>query len=527
MGFRRGVAASSFGLELRGMTTFTDPFMPSELVDSIWGDVPLPDARLRPRLRKTVAMMIERLDSPASHAPRKLVVGAHRLWNNDRVKPESLVEPMLAHQAKLLRGCVSLFVAHDTMEIDLTGRYQTEDAGPLRSSHACGHLLHWSLAIDPTTRRPLAAVACNVWTRSMETRKGDSASRPLEERESVKWQREIESSVEVLGAAAVDAVLTHVFDREGDTHDNFIYSVDKGRRIITRAQQEHAIAEKPGTLSKLFASEDPWAREAICTREVPTKASEETMREARKKGRAQVQAVRAALTKMGGRREASLRVRWAEVTLTPDARKKKSAQRRPVKVWAVQVLEQDVPTLFEPLEWLLLTTVPVETLEDAQWVIDGYRARWPIEPMHTVLKTGLQVEAQSVEDVASTRRLLSVVLPVSLHLMRWAYGWGESSQELARAHVPAAVLAALKSACRFRGLPLPRREWTIKDVVLRLAALGGYERRPDRTPGWLVIWRGWRELLNFWRVAEFARNAARDEIPDELPPEMAWKPRGS
>ena len=114
--------------------------------------------------------------------------------------------------------------------------------------------------------------------------------------------------------------------------------------------------------------------------------------------------------------------------------------------------------------------------------------------------------------------MLAVLLPVSLHLVRWAYAWRADPKALARTQVPADVLVALKSACRYYELPLPRREWTIKDVVLRLAALGGYEHRPDRTPGWLVLWRGWRRLLDYWRLVHFARNASPAELPDKPAP---------
>lgn len=509
------------------MLQFSDLFDPMSLASTIWGDVDLPDARLDRRLRATTAMLVERLSAPTSTVPRKLVVGAQRLWNNDRVTSDSLTAPMLAHQAKLLTGAASILIAHDTMEIDLTGRYQPDDAGPLRSSHACGHLLHWSLAVDPSKHRPLAALAFTVWTRPMETRKKDHATRPPEQRESIKWTREIEASLKTLKEAAIDAEVTHVIDREGDTHDNFTFAVQNKHRLVTRAAQDHAITEAPGTLFKLFADTASLPQEEICEREVPTKVSAEAMRVARAEGRAQVQAVGQALKALGGHRKATLRVRWAAVTLAPDAHRKKSAQRAPVKVWAVQIQEQNAPLLVEPLTWLLLTTVPVTTAAEALVVVDAYRGRWPIEPMHAVLKTGLQVEQQGVKDVAASKRLLAVLLPVSLHLMRWAYGWRESPQELARTQVPAEVLSALKSACRFRGLTLPRREWTVKDVVLRLAALGGHERRPDRTPGWLVLWRGWRELLSFWRITEFAQNATRDELPEKPPPKTPWKPRGA
>jgi hypothetical protein len=126
------------------------------------------------------------------------------------------------------------------------------------------------------------------------------------------------------------AIVTHVLDREGDTHDNLTFARAEGHRIITRAAQDHVIAEAPGTLWKLLESSDGWEGETTCEREVPTKASESALKEARKAGRAAAESIRQTLTMMGSRRDATLRVRWARVTLTPDGHKKKSTRRKPV-----------------------------------------------------------------------------------------------------------------------------------------------------------------------------------------------------
>jgi hypothetical protein len=46
-----------------------------------------------------------------------------------------------------------------------------------------------------------------------------------------------------------------------------------------------------------------------------------------------------------------------------------------VTLWAVQVHEIDLPTEVEPIEWLLLTTVAVETVEDAIERVQWYSCR--------------------------------------------------------------------------------------------------------------------------------------------------------
>lgn len=132
--------------------------------------------------------------------------------------------------------------------------------------------------------------------------------------------------------------------------------------------------------------------------------------------------------------------------------------------------------------------------------------------LHRIWKSGLHLEREAVADVASFKRLLAILMPTASHLAQWTYAARVTPQAPAAPHVDPVVLKALKEACRYHKLPLPRRAWTIKDVVLKLACLGGYESRPDRMPGWIVIWRGWRELLRFIAIFDYAQTR-RKEAP--------------
>jgi hypothetical protein len=90
-----------------------------------------------------------------------------------------------------------------------------------------------------------------------------------------------------------------------------------------------------------------------------------------------------------------------------------------------------------------------------------------------------------------------------VHIARWTYAARVTPLEPAAPHVGDDVIEALKLASRYHRLPLPRRPWTLKDVTLRLAQMGGYEPRKDQPPGWKVIWRGWRVFNNFWDHLHF------------------------
>ena len=55
-------------------------------------------------------------------------------------------------------------------------------------------------------------------------------------------------------------------------------------------------------------------------------------------------------------------------------------------MWVVHVLEVDAPQGVEPIEWILLTSLPVESFDDAWLVIGYYEKRWLIEEWHKALK---------------------------------------------------------------------------------------------------------------------------------------------
>src|SRR6516162_8676248 len=75
-------------------------------------------------------------------------------------------------------------------------------------------------------------------------------------------------------------------------------------------------------------------------------------------------------------------------------------ERVPLGLWAVQVQEVDPPTDVTPIEWLLLTTGAVETVDDAIERVQWYSCRWGIEVWHRILKSGCHLEARQFQQAA-------------------------------------------------------------------------------------------------------------------------------
>ena len=89
-------------------------------------------------------------------------------------------------------------------------------------------------------------------------------------------------------------------------------------------------------------------------------------------------------------REATVQIRFASLTL----RRPKGAPlaRDPLTLQGVEVVEPRPPDGEAPVHWLLLTSRPVETLDQAEQIVTFYAYRWLIERFHFALKSGCKLE---------------------------------------------------------------------------------------------------------------------------------------
>ena len=71
----------------------------------------------------------------------------------------------------------------------------------------------------------------------------------------------------------------------------------------------------------------------------------------------------------------------------------------PVPVNVVLVEEPQPPAGETPIQWLLITTLPISDLDQVVQVIEYYQRRWQIEIYFRTLKSGCRIEQRQFETI--------------------------------------------------------------------------------------------------------------------------------
>lgn len=157
----------------------------------------------------------------------------------------------------------------------------------------------------------------------------------------------------------------------------------------------------------------------------------------------------------------------------------------------------------EALGWLLLTSLPVATPEDALRIVTWYGYRWLIERYHVVLKTGCRIEERQFHTAERLTTALALYSLIACQLLRLTY------QARATPDVPCTVVLTTAEwqalhAHTHHTPVVPATPPSLREALRAIARLGGFlGRRSDGEPGVQVLWQGLtrlRDLAAMWSL---------------------------
>lgn len=457
----------------------------------------LGDKRRNDRLRSVLSHLAA---MPAASIPQAVGAGraeteaAYRLFENGAVEFQDILAPHYQATMTRVREQPVVVLVQDTSELDLTRpEQQVRGAGPLDGGARRGCFVH---PLSAFTREglPLGCLWVQHWTRSGGDEPLDAAGRrerrrqlPIEDKESRRWITGMQQAHQVAAAAPDTEVIT-VADSEADIYELLLagQSSPGGAQFIVRACQDRALARP--------VSDEEAARSM---RDAVTRASGVLCYEVQVRGRqAKLGCDDRARRQPRESRTARVEVRAAVVTLRPPVRPDRRLP--PVSVHVVWVHETDPPAGDEPLDWLLVTSLPITTPDEMLRVIQTYSLRWSIELFFRVLKQGCRVEQRLFESLDRVERFLAVSLIVAwrtLLVSRLGRDFPDINCE--------AVFETSEWKAVYQFIhkqPPPPDPPRLQAMVRMVAQLGGYvNRRRDDEPGTETIWKGLQRLHDLAR----------------------------
>ena len=451
-----------------------------------FGAAELGDLRRTVRLMQVATVLGDHPSAslPDACADPATLKAAYRFFDNDAISPDAVLTSHIQATYARLRAVPQVLAINDTTYLDWTHHPATTGLGPLAHAHQQGLLLHSTLTFTPN-RVPVGLLGQQVWARDPATygQLLDQHERPIAEKESAKWLHSL-AAVNAARAACPTTHFVHVGDAEADVYDLLVAERAAGVDLLVRAGQDRRVEHEATYL---------WAAMA--------QASITSWLELD-------------LPRQGDRpaRRATVAVRCQAVTVRPP-RKRAREGLAAVRLWAVWVVEEQVPGGTEPIEWLLLTTCPVRTAADAEERVAWYACRWGIEVWHKVLKSGCRIEARQLATAARLERCLAVYSVIAWRVVQ--------ATMLARA-VPELPCTALLEAdewqalwCTIHRQPTPpAAPPTLQEAVRWIARLGGHlGRQRDGDPGVTVLWKGFQHLTDLTTMYRIMKPVlAKEEV---------------
>ncbi len=420
--------------------------------------------------------------------------GAYGFLENEQTTVEAILRSAcLACAKRWSPADAFVFVPTDGSSLTLSDPRGLRELGPVGTDQACARGLEMMNAIAVgSDGTPLGLCGQVWWVRPERKRRGRKrhrgsgreakrrakqrakrkakrlAQKRFEEKETRFWLAVVEQARQARDEAGTRCRLWFQLDRGGDFREMLAYAVDHPDDWFTiRASWDRRTLDDgvTGRLWNAVEGTKPLGRYVV---EVPEGRNRKA-------------------------RTAEMEVRGCQVTL--ELRRHSKSRWRLVTLGTVLTRELGTtPPGEEPIEWMLLTTHPVNGFADACLVVDGYTKRWRVEQFHKTWKTTCRVEENQLRGPEEIKKWATISAAVAVRIERLTYLARTApdlpaTAELSQAEVEAIVLLKKPTGHRWGDVP------SIAMAVRWIADLGGYTGKSSGgPPGAIVIGRGLKRI---------------------------------
>lgn len=453
-----------------------------EWVEKEVKDVNFGDKRLAQRMEKVLSHLGNKPNCsiPQACGGWSETIAAYRFFDNEKVTLEQVKEP---HYKATLERIVQqevVLLPQDTTELIKVTNKGAKGLGTLKKIEKEEMFLHPVIAITPE-RIPLGTVFMELWKRGEKGVSAEHATKPIEEKESYRWIEGYQAACDIQ-AQAQETLIVSIADREGDIYELFIemldYAPSQRAAWIVRAAQNRLVEDETQRKLKEQLQKSPVLGETELT--IPARNGKPA----------------------GEIRQA---IHAKTVTLKPPDRTKAIKGFKLPSITINAVLAEEInPTKGEKaITWLLLTSLPVNSLEQALTILQWYTARWEIEIFFRVLKQGCQIEKLQFE---TEKRLVICLMLYMIIAWRVLYvtllgrEYPNIDCEMVFDKEEWQTLYIVQKQQQAPKEPLP-----LSVMVFMLAELGGFlGRKCDGFPGPKPIWIGLQRLKDFvWAIQRY------------------------
>ena len=436
---------------------------PQQWAERTFGSVQLHDLRRTRRAVQTASKLAENpLDSlPARMQTWKETKAVYRLLGEPDVTFAALIQPHLQQTREQANGFPVVLMVQDTTDIDLSHRHKISGVGQIGNERGRGFFVQTVLAVRPERREVLGCMAQEPFVR-IPAPEGELRyqRRKRDKRETDVWMRQVDA----IGAPEPGCMWVHVGDRGADMFPFFQACQATQTHFLVRAGKSRRVEESEEEIRSSLDRARSWPSQASRPFEVPARHGHQG-------------------------RQTQLQLAFGQMTLLPPRHDPRES-REPLTVWVIRGWEEQAPDGEEPLEWVLLTSVPTSTLEQAWERVDWYGYRWLVEDYHQCLKSGCRIEHRQLQTVDGLMRLLGLLSPLAVRLLQVRALAREDPERPAHEVIEPLMLAVV--AQRSGHAPASMTVGTFWTEVARLG--GSLARSHDGPPGWRTIWKGWLSL---------------------------------